>query len=489
MGQQKTRCHISIVIENAGGLLGALVAIALSQSDNIIKNISKLNQLEGKSYFIGLGIFLLALITTLLFHLNRWYRTTIWLENGTLIVEQNTLKKKRNTYTIKNISNIDMEQNLFERVIGTYKIKIDTNSSALAKGTDIKIVFSKQKALEFKKEIMSNMGQIDDSILSDNENEDFDVVYSTKDIIYHCIYTANLFSILFLVGGFVGFYILMHYGVEHYTLKEFVKDAIGGFAAILITLVSSAYSLVKGFFRYYDFKVKRSGGRIYLTYGLFRKNMHTLPVDKINGIKLIQPFFSRIFGRYQVEVINVGTGDEKNESSNILLSCSKNEIKKYMDVLLPEFEAFIDKPIKRQSKKYFLHMIYGMGLVSIVIVCGFLGFNYMGEILPIWIEGLICLGILLLFIICSIAAYFAGGYYVGQEYLIIAKGIFTKTYVMIRYEKIQELQMNESLMSKFTKLKKSTIHILAALLSSTMALPLLDDKILEQISKKMIEAS
>lgn len=487
MEPKKMRCHISIVIENASRLLGVLLAIAVSQLDDIIRNISNLNKLGGKVYFIGLGVFILAVILVVLFNLNSWFKTTIWIENGTLVVERNTLNKKIKTYTINNISTIDMEQNLFERIIGTYKIKIDTNSSALADKTDIKIVFSKQKAIDFKKEVMSFMGEAEDKILMDSDDEDFDVVYSTKDIILHCFYTANIFSILFLIIGIVGFFVLMGYGDN--TISDILKAAVEGLAAILIALASAGYSLVKGFFSFYGFKAKRSGERIHLSYGLLKTNMHTIPVDKINGIKLIQPLFSRIFGRYQIEVINVGTGDEKNESSNILLSCTKKQVKQYMRVLVPEFEDFIDKPIQRQSKKYFIHMAYGLLSVLVGVIIGFSIFNYFIEILPIWVESLIGGGVLVIFIVGAFAIYYAGGYYVGEDYLIVAKGIFTKTYDMVRYEKIQSVQMREGLMSKVTNLKNSTIFILANKLNSVMPLPLVEEDILNQIAKRMLDAS
>jgi hypothetical protein len=71
----------------------------------------------------------------------------------------------------------------------------------------------------------------------------------------------------------------------------------------------------------------------------------------------------------------------------------------------------------------------------------------------------------------------------------VANGIFTKTYSMIRYEKIQQMQINDSFVSKITKLKKSTVFILASLLHSAMPFPLMEEEILEQIAKKMIEAS
>ncbi|PXV93587.1 putative membrane protein YdbT with pleckstrin-like domain [Lachnotalea glycerini] len=487
MEQNKMRCHISIVLENAGRLLGVLFAIVLAQLDNIIDNISDLFQMEVRAYFVGFGIVLFLFFIVLLFHLNRWYKTTICLERGLLIVERNTLNKSKNTYTISNISNIDMEQSLFERLIGTYKIKIDTNSSALADKTDIKIVFSKLKAIEFKREIMSLMGQVEVTDLLEIEDNDFDVAYSLKSIVMNCFYTANIFSVLFLIGGVVGAFFLVRYGETNYTIHDLVKDALGGLAAILIAIISAIYTLSIGFFKFYGFKVRRKGERIQLDYGLLRKNMLTIPVDKINGIRVIQPFFSRIFGRYQVEAINIGTGDEKNESSSLLLSCTKEEVKMYMAVLLPEFEDFVEKPIEKQSTKYRLHIAFNILVELIVSVIILLIINYFVAI-PSWIEWVALGSFFIIIVVGYIFSYYTVGYYVGEKYLIISRGIFNKTCLSIRYEKIQHIQMNETCMSKITGLKRATIFILADLLNSSMALPFVEEKIFEKVAKKMIKA-
>jgi hypothetical protein len=53
---------------------------------------------------------------------------------------------------------------------------------------------------------------------------------------------------------------------------------------------------------------------------------------------------------------------------------------------------------------------------------------------------------------------------------------------------MQSIKINETLMSKITKLKKSTVVILAALVNSVMSLPLVEEDVLEGISKKMIKA-
>ena len=87
-------------------------------------------------------------------------------------------------------------------IIGTYKVKIDTDSLSIANDTDIEIVLSKEKAHQFKRNIMAIMDKEEsfDAALDfkEDENIEYDLVYSNKDVVNHCFYnlsTGKLFSI------------------------------------------------------------------------------------------------------------------------------------------------------------------------------------------------------------------------------------------------------------------------------------------------------
>ena len=85
-----------------------------------------------------------------------------------IVIEQNTLNRKKNTIGIKNISNVNTEQNLFEMLLGTYKVKLDTNSLSTADKTDVKIVLKKAQAEWFKNAVMSLMEETPGKIPSEN---------------------------------------------------------------------------------------------------------------------------------------------------------------------------------------------------------------------------------------------------------------------------------------------------------------------------------
>lgn len=84
--------------------------------------------------------------------------------------------------------------------MGTYKIKIDTNSLSTADKTDIKIVLSKDKAIAFKNQIMEQIhgkGMVHTETLVP---EDYDIKYELNDIVKNSLIATPLFAIFAFVG-------------------------------------------------------------------------------------------------------------------------------------------------------------------------------------------------------------------------------------------------------------------------------------------------
>lgn len=491
MSNIKMRCHFSIIFERIWKVLVLLLIIIFNQMPSIINNIDEIKDIDkiaelGTSKIImAAGAFVLLFVIIIIYNILVWYRTYIWIEDNTIIVERNTINKKKNTYSIYNISNINIEQNLFERIVGTNTIKIDTNSSAKLSGTDIKIVFKNDKAQEFKNLIMSQMKNTDGETAS-GEQEEYDVVCSHKDVIMHCIYNIKILSVVILLGTIIGFIIvLLHVNVGDSTL-EIIKNAIGGTIAFIILIVSTVQSMVKSYFSFYGFKAKRSKDMIYLEYGLLKKKTYTIPLDKINAVKIVQPLISRILKKYSVEIVNVGMGDEKNESAQLTLSCSKKEVEKYITLLLPEYIDSTRDVIYKQSPLYFIHKGPGIIIWLIFLIAASAVTGMLSRI-SLWMPVLASLLIFLFVITTYIMTYFTGGFHAADNYLSVSFGAYTKIVAIVPYNKIQFIEIKKSPLERFTKLSKATIHILAMKVISVINLPYAAQDSFKIISNKIVE--
>ena len=142
----KFRNHISVILENSLKIVGTIVVVFLFE---FISSMGDSGIQSGDIVFIVL-IFVAVLAISLGYHVLIWAKTYITIDENTLVIERNTLNKKRNTIGLKNVSNVNLEQNLLEMLLGTCKVKLDTNSLSTADQTDVNIVLKKADAEQFR---------------------------------------------------------------------------------------------------------------------------------------------------------------------------------------------------------------------------------------------------------------------------------------------------------------------------------------------------
>ena len=324
------RNHISIVAERmVRGLvfLGALLAGNLSQNlPGLLEDAGHISE-NLPAFAAGLaGIFVLFLILVL-WQVMIWSKTYISICENTLVIERNTMNRMKYTIAASSISNVNMEQNLFEMLIGTSKLKLDTNSLSTANKTDVQILLKTAQAEALKQHLMSMMHQdapapqpeaakeaaaMPDDLASFDSHADF------GDILAHGFFSISLFSLLILVLSIAG---------TVFSIREAIfSGSTEGLAGFLVSFLvifglfaSSFWDIARGFIQYYNFRVRRLEDRLYIQYGLLRKVSYTVPVDKIQALKINQTLSARIGGRYMAEIINIGMGDEEEEKNSFLV--------------------------------------------------------------------------------------------------------------------------------------------------------------------------
>lgn len=492
---KKFRNHISIIVEQAGGSFVALAAVLLV---NFAQEIDKLtgedlNALADRSLPIGLGV---AAVLVLLVG-NRvfvWAKTWICIEENAVVIERNTVNKKKNTIGIQNISNINLEQNLFEMLLGTCKVKLDTNSRSTADSTDVKIVIRKKEAEEFRRIISAKMLKLnrtepaDETLMQETavKEETFDIRADGGDILAHGLYSVNIFSVLVLIVCIAGTVVNVS---EIVGKQDMMKSLLGVASSLLVSLaviLSAVWDTVKDFVRYYDFRAKRISGRIYIKYGLFKKAEYIVPADKIQALRIRQSLIARIAGRYMAEVINVGMGDEKEEKNSFLaLYGTKEQLEQKIRILLPEFSGSLQQEIERVPAS-----AWAARVPSACVYCGVTAAAatlcvsfFPGYALPVW--G--CAGAMVLFLVLGMFLSFVTcGAGAGNEFLNIASGYFGRTVVAVRYKNIQYAEFKQNFIARKVRIKKGTIHLLASSTNTEHNIPYFKEGMEEIISKNMI---
>ena len=514
---KKFRNHISVVIEEVWGSILVLLVYVFAQ---VLPELAETSA-DDLSFFADNGLWIVLILAVLMALLigNRilvWARTYIHIEDNAIIIEKNTVNKKKNTIGIKNISNINLEQNLFEMLAGTCKVKLDTNSLSTADKTDVKIVLKKADAENFRREIMRRMQgtgretvagagepplwngtegySADDAAEQSAFQEEYDVRADFGDIIQHGLFSINIFSVILLLAGIAATVGAVIQVVQN---PGFIKSLLGAAAGILVAasiVVSALWDTVKDFVKYYDFRAKRRGDRLFIRYGLLKKMEYTVPVDKIQALQIHQSLVARICGRYMAEIVNVGMGDEKEERNSFLvLYCTEEKLRQQLELLLPEMAPAVDQKVKRQPGTAWAAWAFPFTVYVLAVLLAAAA----GTVLT---DGMASSGVRLALagiwggaalLILTVAAgmlleYRTAGISAGDTILKLRRGYFGTHYIAVKYSNIQYADFSQSFLAKRCGIRKGQIHLLAAAGKSSYDIPYFADGLEENIKAGML---
>ncbi len=465
---QRFRNHFSVVITNT---LPTVLGIWL------FLNLDLLGESEdvgGVAESVGLTSLIVAGIAVVyvIFSLITWAKTYFTVTDDMLIVERNTLMKRKNTIALKNISNVNLEQGLLSMIFGTCKVKLDTNTLSTANETDVTIVLKRRDAEGLRMLLLEGAGNA-----AEDEPEVENVVFdegktfeaSTGDIIANGFFSLS-FSVVLIFLGMAALVVGM--------LSEAIKDPELGFGDALSVFISLAlltvglvWSMVKKFIDYVDFRAERAEDKIYLSYGLLRKVTYSIPVSKINAILVKQTLIARLGHRYMVEIVNVGMGDEDREARTFFLPYSKKErIADLLSRLLPEFEGCLQMEEERQSPAIWLIYLRKVFIyLAVSAVCTAFVYELWRDYVIIPLIGFAALGVWLL--IVKIAVYFTRSTSFGEKMLSVSEGAFSKKRLFVEYGKVQYIVSKQGLIARRCGIARGELHLLASAVNQTWIIP------------------
>lgn len=468
------RNHISYLLEETWSVIMVFLVFIFANEETMKLTVELVKGgRSSKEIWPFLAIFG-ALLLLLLWHFLRWYRTTISLKDGTVIFERKTLNTKINNIAVSNISNINLEQNLLEMILGTYKVKLDTNSMSTADSTDIKIILKKKDAIALKNSLMQMIHILNtedaaeengQEFTEQTENEvPFDIVYSFKEILFSCIMQTSTFLLLFTLGILV----VPIVEIQNVRSSGDFMDVLARLAVEILTVISLLGAMVRQWLNDFGFRVRRDKERIYVKSGLIKRRSYAVPVDKINGVVLKYTFIGRIFKRASVKVLNVGGEGDDVDGMKILLAGTYDELEQKLAQILPEFslpkqESFHSQPKALLAKK----LIYN--LITVLLLCVIaVAVPHYNEIdfkwYPLCAAGIIA-SYAILCILGNILSYRATKLYVDEKRLVISRGTFGRDVAMLSYDRIQYVTYSNGPVDRCLNLCKAKASILASSLS------------------------
>ncbi|MFR9240003.1 MAG: PH domain-containing protein [Clostridium baratii] len=441
------RSHFSIIFENSVSFIFVILLFFINifrdffnEIDSInIKNIYILLTTNlSKGIFIFIILLFVVLIKIFINYL-MWRKTFMYLDNNDFVYERNSIFKCKKNFPLKNIASVNINQSIFQRLIGTSSLKFDLNSSLFSDTSNVKIVLKKEVAKELQDLILLKISKIKvkdttDPLIDNQIDTDSIIDFTLIDVIKHSIFNLSTISIFFTLTALIPLAIEIF---DKSTSKPFLDTLY--FVAVII--IFQGVSIFLKILKYYDFKVNRNNNIISLSYGLFNKKAYSFSINKINAIVIKRSLLCRIFKMYSLQGMVAGLSDDGDESPCLSLCVNKQQLDIILNTLLPEFKN--DGELINAPKSSF----YIKFLHSLVILIPFIILSIVTKYFFIFIP------VLVILIAYSYFKFKNSNMIIGNTLFTFSKGAFDISITTIQYKKIQLVNINSSPLKNLFKVK------------------------------------
>ena len=518
---QKRRCHFTHIFELFVRYIYAVIVITASVAFNMAGSIASdtdiVNDVKEASGFVMsadalavlavVGVLLLVSLMMLLYCVFKWRYTFVSAEENTLLYESGKFIKKRVAIPFEKINTIDMGRNVFERMVGTCRLKVDTgaySNSQEKNNAEMNLVFSLAEAEEIRSFILSRAEL--DSRAEDAENgrttvsakePDWVVRAGMGDFVLYGLTSSSVWKLFWImIAGFF-FVVEIAQGFLEQAFEvamPYIEQATGilsrtNIALIILgilifylisALISDVWTVIWAAIRFADFRVAREGRNVIVRYGLITVKNYTLQVRNIHALLIKQNLFQQMLGRCSVEAVCMGFGDEKTESALLLPIIKTGDLNRLLGVILPEYVTEMNVRPKNRFGIYY-HVIkptiiWGLILAGICVAC---------HDLVEWYALADGLAILLFaaLIVRGMLSYKNTVLDWNDNVVSVQSGGFKKIACRIRIDAVQEVQIKTNVIKKCFGIGSYYVHFHGPSLNNTSVSGNISDRFFANLAR------
>ncbi|MCL2508232.1 MAG: PH domain-containing protein [Oscillospiraceae bacterium] len=359
------RNHFSVIFERLAAVLTVFAVFAVNQLKSYgweIFTVSFYRDLfhpasdggERTALLLFLAFFAF-IVFCLILSCYYWRRTTFYMEGTDFIFSRDTMFKTESRLPVQNISMVNVERTIVERLIGTARVKIDLHSSRTASRTDFKLVLKLAEAHALKDALMTlkaNHAETARSSSREEFGEKFGeeaaadsgasvtqsatdkpersptVSFSAAQALLHKLLTFPVFQTF--ISMLMLFILPMLEADENTDMSRL-------WFVMFISLAGVAGSIIMGAVNLSGYHVTQSGSMIYIDCGALNKRNYMFEREKITALLIRQPLQARLLRLASVDIAVVGLGNEKNETTHLSLMTDKKNISRIMELCAPDF--------------------------------------------------------------------------------------------------------------------------------------------------------
>src|SRR5690625_3752233 len=399
------------------------------------------NSLQSIIIYAG-SLILLFTVYNIIISIFEWRNFTYFVTNNNIEISDGKLIAKKRYITLNKIQSIQEDKTLLHRMFGLTSLTIVTGTTGdnASVKLDALIPEDAEELNELlKREVETNIVNDNEHTLKEDQKTTHHYSMSFKEILLISI--TSLYFLAFIPLAISGYDRLD----ELFEIDQYTDTFVNLFKAsyILIALlmlgaffISFLIALVITYLRYGKYKVTSYDERIFIKKGILSISHFSIPKNIINGIIIKKPFFRRLFGIVEVQIITLGDlfDNEETQTDVLFPFINLTLASRLIEEILPDYK--IKKSMNQLPKKSMLLTLIKPSYFFLILVV--LTYYFYPEF---WFIPLIYLFFIM---IKRIIEHFNSKYLISDEFIQMQTGSFSSELSILKKRNIDSLALNES---------------------------------------------
>ncbi|MGM7703605.1 PH domain-containing protein [Pseudalkalibacillus sp. Hm43] len=387
-----------------------------------------------------------------------WLRFTYHIEGEELKIEHGVFIRKKRYIPKKRIQSIDYTQGILHRIFNVVKVNIETAGGGVGAEASLSAINKSDadRLTALLRDHGTGQNEEEAEVQQTEELPAYTYTLSLKDLIIAASTSGGLSVTLPLVGTFGS-------QLDALIPEDFYVTAfnwLSGFSWVIIAAMAFFSVFIAWFIsfmgvilKYANFQLKRYEDRIVITRGLLEKRELTFPLQRVQGVRVVENVLRQPFGYSTVHVESAGgAGPEVGVSAMLLPIIKRSRLNDELKKILPGYElpSNMHALPKRSLRRYLIRAV----LPSVILIPAFWW-------LPsnLWILLLLPIAVLALF---GILRYKDGKWLVEEKTFYMQSRFFSRSLLITEKRRMQDFEVMESFFQRRKRLATMKTAILSA---------------------------
>lgn len=413
---------------------------------------------------ITLAATILFLLILLIISIVQWRKFIYWFEDGELRIEHGLFVKKKRYIPFERIQTLNYKEGILHRPFNLVKVEIETAGENSGDSEAVLTAISKEQANQVEIEMRQITNRKNNSIFENDEEAVFEIeevekqrIYtmSKKDLVLLAT-TSSSMGILFsgLAAVISQFNDLIPFEEIYGEVKNIVRFGILLIMLLILSVILLSWfvAIIISFVVNYDFRLEKQENKLFISKGLLEKKRITLPMQRIQGVRIIENPVRQLFGYCRVILDSAGSsGDEKEENVVMLPFVKKKQAIIILNELFPDYnlELPLTKVPRKALFRYLLKPLYF--LIIPLAVISFFFYPY----------GLLSLILLVIIMLFAFWNYRTAGFSLDKLQLILVYRGVSKTTFVTTKKRIQSMSLKQSFFAERKDIATMHMHIMS----------------------------